>query len=147
MRNFEKSSRAIRVFYRLVLPACIFILLLIVSQTMERSFFRASQGLDLFTRIWIIFSFCLLYVRLSDLERYMFRTYGIKIDHSQDQALSLNWRNILLGSLLGVVSIPFSWWIIQVFLPNFSGVSWLLAVLHGLLLSFPMLIWRNRLVM
>jgi hypothetical protein len=147
MKNFRMTSRAILVLYRFVLPACTVILLLIVSQNVKRPLFLGSQGWDIFARIWILFMFCLLYMRLSDLERYMFKTYGIKIDHLKDDESSLNWRNMFWGILLGVVSIPITWWTIQVFLPFLSEMSWLLALLHGLLLSIPMAIWRNKLVL
>ena len=147
MKSFRISSQAILVLYRFVLPVCALILLLIVSQNTERPLFLGLQGWDLFARIWILFMFCLLYVRLSDLERYMSKTYGMKIDHSKDNELPWNRRNIFLGILLGVVSIPFTWWTIQVFLPFLSAVSWLLALFHGFLISIPMAIWRNELVL
>jgi len=147
MKNSKMSSRVIRVLYGLVLPAFAIALLLIVSQIMKRPLFLDSFGLDLFARIWIAFSFCLLYLRLSDLDRYMFRVYRIQINHSNDDELSLNWRNVFWGVLLGVVSVPFTWWIIRFFLPGFSGMGGLLAFLHGLLLSIPMIIRRNKLVL
>jgi hypothetical protein len=147
MKSSETPPQVILIVYRFVLPVGLLVFLLIVSQNVERPLFLGSQGLDLFARVWILLSFGLLYVRLSDLGRYMFRTYGIQTDHAKNHELPLNWRNILLGSLLGVVSMPFTWWIIQAFLPIFSGMSWLLAGLHGLVLSIPMAIWRNRLVL
>jgi len=147
MKNSEMSSRVIRVFYGLVLPAFAIALLLIVSQIMKRPWFLGSFGLDLFARIWLAFSFCLLYLRLSDLDRYIFRVYRIQINHSNDDELPWNWRNVFWGVLLGVVSVPFTWWIIRFFLPGFSGMGGLLAFLHGLLLSIPMIIRRNKLVL
>jgi hypothetical protein len=147
MKSFKISSQAILVLYRFLLPACALILLLIVSQNTKRTLFLGSQGWDLFARIWILFMFCLLYVRLSDLERYMSKTYGMKIDHSKDNESPLSKRNIFWGILLGVVSLPLTWWTIQVFLPFLSEVSWLLALFHGFLISIPMAIWRNELVL
>ena len=147
MGNTEISARVIRLVYRFVLPAITIIFLLIGSQVMKRPLFLGSLGWDLFARVWIILSFCFLYLRLSDLEKYMFRVYRITIDHSNDNDLPLNRRNIFVGTLLGIASIPFTWWIIQFFLPMFSGVGWLLALANGILISIPMMIWRNKLVL
>ena|SRR5215211_3108282 len=147
MQNSEISLRLIRVLYGFVLPAFIVLFLLIVSQFMKRPWFLSSFGLDLFARIWVTLSFFSLYVRLSDLDKYMFKVYRIEIDHSNDDALPLNWRNVFWGVLLGAVSIPFTWWIIQFFLPSFSGIGGLLAFLHGLLISIPMIIRRNPLAL
>jgi len=147
MKNIAISSRIIRVVYQFALPAITIIFLLIVSQNMKRPLFLASFGWDLFARIWIILGYCSLYIRLSDLEKYMFRVYRIMNDHSNEDNLPWNRRNIFLGSLLGVVSIPFTWWIIQFFLPKFSEASWLLALATGVILSIPMMIWRSKLVL
>ena len=147
MKNSELSSRVIRVLYGFVLPAFAIVLLLAISQIMKRSWLLGSFGLDLFARIWVAFSFCFLYLRLSDLDKYMFRVYRVETDHSNDDALPLNWRNVFWGILLGVLSIPFTWWVIKFFLPSFSAIGGLLAFLHGLLLSIPMVIRRNQLVL
>jgi hypothetical protein len=147
MKNTEITSRVIRVVYRFVLPAITLIFLLIVSSSIKRPLAFGSLGGDFFVRGWIILAFCSLYIRLSDLGRYMFKVYRITIDHSNDNDLPLNWRNIFVGILLGVASIPFTWWIVQFFLPLFSGLSWLLAFANGVLISIPMMLWRNELML
>ena len=146
VKNSEVSSRVIFISYKFLLPACTLILLLVISQNLKRSLYGGSQGFDLFVRIFIIFGLCSAYIRLSDLDKYMFKTYSIKIDHSNDNNLPMNWRNIISGSLFGILSIPLTWWIIHVFLPIFSGTSLFLALLHGFILSFPIIFRRKTLV-
>lgn len=147
MKNVEINSLLIRVVYRFVLPAITLIFLLIVSSGMERPLAFGSLSGDIFIRVLLILSYCSLYIRLSDLEKYMFKIYHTAIDHSNDNNFPWNWRNIFLGILLGVASVPFTWWIVQFFLPLFSGISWLLAFANGVLISIPMMLWRNELVL
>jgi hypothetical protein len=146
MKNYEISSRVIFIVYRFVLPAFILIFLLIVSQNLKRSLFLGSLGLDIFARIWIILGFYFTYIRLSDLDKYMFRKYGMEFDNSNNYSLPLNWQNIFWGSMHGILSIPITWWTIQVFLPIFSNISWLLALFHGMLLSIPIIIRRTKFI-
>jgi hypothetical protein len=147
MKNSEITSQVLRVVYRFLLPGITLIFLLIVSSRMNRPLAFGSPVGDFFVRGCVILAFCSLYIRLSDLGRYMFKVYRITIDHSTDNDLPLNWRNIFLGILLGVTSIPFTWWIVQFFLPLYSDTSWLLALANGVFISIPMMLWRNKLVL
>jgi hypothetical protein len=146
MKNSETSSQARVVIYRFILPACTIISLLIISQIMKRTLFLGSPGWDLFARIWIGFSFCYLYILLSDLDKYMFRVYRIKTDPSNDHNVPVNWQNFIFGSMLGIISIPFTWWIVEFFLPIFSAVGWLIALCNGVLLSIPIILRRSKFV-
>jgi hypothetical protein len=147
MKNSKIASRTISIIYGRVLPAFAVLFLLIVSQFIKRPWFLGSFGLDLFARIWVTFSFCVLYIRLSDLDQYMFKMYRIEMEDLNNDALPLNWRNVFWGVLGGVMSIPLTWWVIQFFLPSFSSISGPLAFLHGLLISIPIIIRRNQLVL
>ena len=147
MKDFKTFSRVIFVLYRFVLPACILFFLLIVSQNLKRPLFLGSLGFDFFARIWIAFGFCYLYIVLSDIDGYIFRAYRIHTENSNDHNLPINWRNIILGCTLGAISIPITWWVIQFFLPIFSSISWLLALFDGLLLSFPIIVRRNKFIL
>ena len=140
-------SRTIPILYRFILPIVVVFLLLIVSPSLKRPLFLASLGTDIFARVWIILGYCSVYLRLSDLDRYMLKLYSIKINNQLDNESPMNRRNIIIGSILGVISVPITWWVIQFFLPIFSDISILLALLHGFLLSAPIIIRRKNLVL
>ena len=137
-------SRILSFFYKIVWPVCTIILLLVISQNMNRPLFLGSFALDLMARIWIGFSYCYVYIILSNLERYNFWIYGIKRENLDANNTLFNWRNIALGVMFGTISTPLTWWVIQFFLPTFKDVSWFLAILHGFLLSIPIIVQRNK---
>lgn len=140
-------SRTIPLLYRYILPIVVVFLLLIISPNLKRPLFLDSLGIDIFARIWIIFGYCSVYLRLSDLDRYMLKLYSIEINNQLDNESPTNWRNIILGSILGIISVPITQWVIQFFLPIFSDIGILLALLHGFLLSAPVVIRRKKLVL
>jgi hypothetical protein len=140
----ETFSDVITLVYKIVLPICIIILLMVISPKINRSLFLGSPSLDLIARVWISFSFCYMYIILSNLEKYNKWVYSIRKEGLDDNNQSIHWGNIIIGIMLGVVSIPFSWWIIQLFLPIFANTAWVLAVLHGFLLSIPFIVERRK---
>jgi xanthine/uracil permease len=77
----------------------------------------------------------------------MLKLYNIKINNQLDNETPMSWQNIILGCILGVISVPITWWVIQFFLPIFSDISILLALLHGCLLSAPIIFRRKKIVL
>lgn len=143
MQDTKMPSRfQLYTFYRWVLPAIIIFCLFILSPKMGRPLALESRGFDFFARLGIALGYCSLYINLSDIDKYLFKRYRVIADEVHNNAL-LNYRNILLGILLGAVSVPFTWWIIQYFLPYWSTQSWMIATFHGLVLAYPIVVRRK----
>ncbi len=144
MRHSEIPSRIMTIIYRILLPACIWTFLLLISQRLERPSYLGSLVLDWIARIWIGLGLSYVYINLSDQDKYVYWMYRMKIGY--DDSLSVNWRNVVLGTIFGLMSIPFTWWAILVFLPIFTDIVLFLSVLHGLMLAIPIVVHRKKFV-
>jgi hypothetical protein len=144
MKNTDVFSRMLLLLYRFILPSCTLFLLLIVSNNLERPLFLGSMALDLLARIWIAFGYCYISIVLSDIDKYMLRIYRLRVESSIEPNSPTNWQNIIIAGMLCIVSVPITWWVIQFFLPIFSGTDWLFALLEGLLLSAPIAFRRKK---
>ena len=142
MKLSKALPRITTIVYRFLLPACILISLLFISLRLERNLFLGSLILDWIARIWISLGFSYIYINLSDLDKYVYRIYRMLIEPSH--SLSLNWQNIVLGSVFGMLSIPFTWWVILTFLPIFAEIALILSIMHGLILSLPIIVRRKK---
>lgn len=142
MKYSEILLRIMTISYRFLLPACIFTILLLISQQLERSLFLGSLLWDWMARIWIALGLSYVYINLSDLDKYVYRMYRMKAESSD--SLPVNWQNVILGIIFGIMSIPFTWWVILMFLPIFVDSALFLSVLHGLILSIPIVVFQKK---
>jgi len=132
-RNLIKNI--VKVVYSYVLPCTILILLLGVSQFIDRPRFFRSEAIDLGLRIIFCLWFIFGYRRLPNISRY--RPTSVSTWTKADLDLLEKLAYIGLGILYGILMTLITWWIIQVFLPTFINISIILAIINGLICSIP----------
>ena len=148
----KKSSTVFDLFvhlrnflYVLILPLVVSVLLLLVSENISRPLFSGSKILDFVARLWLCLIFGMGYIIVADLERYKSWFYGQKIDSSASKVdnSTIFW-NISLSIMFGVFAALITVWAVRMFLPIFSDVSLILAMLNGILYFAPMFHQRKR---
>jgi hypothetical protein len=125
----------IKGIYSYVLPCTILILLLGVSQLIDRPRFLGSSVFDLVVRLLLCLWFVFGYRRLTNISKY--RPTSVSRWSKADLDFVEKLFYISLGILYGVLMTLITWWIIQVFLPIFVNISIFISILNGLICSIP----------
>lgn len=139
MFNNFSTSKVILVFYRILFPILVVILLLLLASINieNRVKILGSTLSDLTIRLLISVWFCALYIRLSKLSQY--RIYPNKRWSREDigtlERHTLSILIIFFGVLCGIATF----WTIRWFLPSLSNFALLIAGLNSILILIPMI--------
>lgn len=130
-------TRAVILFYQIVMPSITIILLLGISSLISRPIFAGSRFIDTSARIVLCLWFCIGYFRLPTLGK-KYRVYPNiewkKSDVSPLGRLVSSCFAILFG--IGVILV--TRWAINVFLPLFKDISLFLAIANGVVYAIPL---------
>lgn len=130
------KTRLVILFYKVVMPSLMLILLLGVSSLISRPTFAGSKFIDALVRIMLSLWFVIGYIRLPNLAK-KYRLYpNVEWKRSEISA----WGKLFylsLAILFGVGITLVTWWAINVFLPVLKNVSLLLAIVNGMLYIIP----------
>ncbi len=133
-----KIRRIVKTFYLWVMPAFFLAALFLIPFIGPRAGYINPIGNCLPFRIWIGITFCWWYVLSSDF--YGFRSKVFFIGSTE----TIKGFSLLIYLIQGIgmviVSPLVTRWIIIVFVPIMSEISWFLSLLHGLILAFPYLL-------
>lgn len=136
MFQFAMASKEIKIFYGVVLPAVVVLLLLGVASFNSRPQLLGSALPDFVLRLLLTLWFCGLYIRLSRFSAFSFfpNKKWSKFDVGEKEKYFYIGLSFLFSIGCGVIT----WWIIQWFLPVISVFASVVAVLNGLIVLFPM---------
>lgn len=135
MLQVVMTSKAVKIIYGIIFPVTVVSLLLGVATFNNRPRFLGSTGADIIIRIMLVVWFCGLYIRLSRFTSFSFFTNKkwSKSDMGREKYIYIV---IILLFCIGIGLI--TWWVTQWFLPNFSSLKILLAILNSIIVFLPM---------
>ena len=136
--NHHVIKRILKLIYLYILPVNIIILLLGVSQLINRPMVLGSEVIDLGLRLLLCVMFFIVYRRLSNITN--FRPTSVSTWTKADLDILERIIYISLGIFYGIMVTLLTRWIIQVFLPTFIKFDLILAILNGLAFSIPVTI-------
>lgn len=131
----ERLVSLITVFYTIVMPMVIVVLLLGVSQFITRPKLLGSEIADLVIRILLCLWFCFGYRRLPHLSNY--RVFPSIQWSKSDIGTVEKLYYLFLASFFGFSVTMVSWWTILVFIPIFGNFSFVLALFNGVICALP----------
>jgi hypothetical protein len=130
--------KTIKVIYLYVLPSIIVILLLGVSQFINRPKLFRSDTVDLVIRILFCLWFSFGYRRLLYISKY--RPTPVSSWTKADIDIVEKLFYISGGVFFGIMITIFTRWIILVFLPLLAQISIVLAIINGLIYAVPIIV-------
>lgn len=124
--------------YRYLLPAVTIFSLLILAQVTSRPRLAGSGFLDFLVRIMACLWLCITYARLPYLS-IKYRPFPGSTSTKADVSSREKVKYICEAIVFGVFFAIMTWGIIDIFLPVFRPIIYLIAVINGLLFSIPLI--------
>jgi len=136
MLQAAMTSKVFKIIYGIVFPITVVSLLLGVASFNNRPQILGLTGADLIIRIMLVIWFCGLYIRLSRFSSFSF--FSNKKWTKEDVRGMEKYIYIGIIFLFSIGSGIITWWVIQWFLPNFSGFNFVIAALNSIIVFLPM---------
>ena len=132
----DHPSKVFRVFYGMIMPITVIVLLLGIASFNDRPRFLGTPAMDLIIRFYLTVCFCVLYVRLSRISSFSY--YPNKRWTKED--VGKNEKYFYLGEIV-FLSVGFgivTWWVIRWFFLGSESLAYVISIINSLIIFFPM---------
>jgi hypothetical protein len=134
----KKRIAVIDIFYRVVMPGIMIILLLGISSVIKRPKFMSSGLIDILTRVFMCFWFCIGYIKLPNIKKKYKLYPNIEWKKSDVSLLGkMYYSFIAIFFGVGITLVTLS--MFNIFLPIFSNINLFLAIANGAIYAIPLM--------